>query len=178
LETLYNELLNFSQTHPNFTERIPNFSLLLSGINRQRELANKIQANIVILKDEAKFNSSLFKFIVSIQQAIGTLTSKPTIMNEFTKQSNKLVDFITDFVKKEGNSTFSRITKLLMPCFKAHEAYSTVVDTLCGETGIIYRLIGGISVLALSVLLLLILYFAIFNFVFLQFVLIRMDNKK
>nr|CDS26950.2 G protein gamma subunit [Hymenolepis microstoma] len=150
LETLYKKLLNFSQTHPNFTERTPNFSLLLSNIGRQRELANKIQANIVILKDETRFNSSLFKFIASIQQAIATLTSKPTLMNELTKQSNKLMDFITEFVKKEGNSTLRHLTKLLMPCFKAHEAYSTAVGTFCGETGIIYRLIGGIYILALS----------------------------
>ena len=88
---------------------------------------------------------------------------------EYDKLAAKLIEFIIT----SGGNLFSSLTKALLPCKLAHEAYGAAIGVTCGNAGIINRLFGYIYVLALNMLFVAFLYLSLFNLSFIQGILIH-----
>ena len=76
-------------------------------------------------------------------------------------------------MKADGDAVFTNLTNAVLPCQKAHVAYSSAMSVTCGETGVFHRFLGFVYVLALNMLFLVFLYFALFNLSFFQGIIIR-----
>ncbi|KAL5103934.1 hypothetical protein TcWFU_006170 [Taenia crassiceps] len=112
--------------------------------------------------------------LVPLDEVISALNAsrnaaEPTrLAGEVEKEYYQLVATLLNYMRADGEATFTKLTGSLFPCEDAHAAYNAAIGVTCGETGGVRLLLGLSYVLALNVLFLTLLYFALFSLVFLR----------
>ncbi|KAL5103983.1 hypothetical protein TcWFU_008364 [Taenia crassiceps] len=112
--------------------------------------------------------------LISAFAASRNAVEETKVKEEAERQYDKLAANLRHYIKVDGEATFMRLTRSLLPCEDAHAAYNAAIGVICGETGGVRLLLGLSYVLALNVLFLTLLYFALFSLAFCQALQIRM----
>ncbi|VDK45480.1 unnamed protein product [Taenia asiatica] len=94
--------------------------------------------------------------------------NESALMAEVEKQYDALAVGLTEFIEADGDGLFAQLTQDLLPCDKAHAAYTVAMEVTCGESGGVTRLLGFVCVLAFNIVFLVLLHFGIFSLAYLQ----------
>ncbi|KAL5962186.1 hypothetical protein TSMEX_010078 [Taenia solium] len=160
---------NQTSNKDDFQVAIDSLGEAVKIINEVKILANKTRESIRSI-DECKKGliASFDAATTALLDSIEFGRNESALMAEVEKQYDALAVGLTEFVEADGDSLFAQLTQDLLPCHKAHVAYTVAMEVTCGESGGVTRLLGLVCVLAFNIVILVLLHFGIFSLVHLQ----------